>query len=130
MLKGYYKTSNKSQDTPVPSVMSLFLFYETESFYVAQVCLELAPILLHQPPKCRDYGHILLQVHPCFRRFYNRQFRMPKFGKSELLNFKNKLNSEREKGSKANRFCNELMPPLSAQPPHMTCPQILWSSRM
>lgn len=44
MFEGYDRTRKKSQDTPVPSVMSLFLFYETESFYVAQVCLELALI--------------------------------------------------------------------------------------
>lgn len=41
MLKGCYKTCNKSQDTPVPSLMSLFLFYETESFYVARFALNL-----------------------------------------------------------------------------------------
>lgn len=44
MFQGYDRTCKKSQDTPVLSVMSLFLFYETESFYVAQVSLELALI--------------------------------------------------------------------------------------
>lgn len=55
---------------------------------------------------------------------------MPKFGESGLSNTKDKLNSEKAKGPKANIFYNELMPPLSAQLPQVTRPQILCSSRV